>query len=353
MRNHSNPYLLIVLPLLILSAFAISCGSNGEAQEREASKEDAVATPVEVAAVTRDAIAAYLTGTATLETEEEAEVVAKTQGIVEEILVEEGVRVNKGQVLARLDDEMLAIEVERARAELNRLESEFQRSKELFEKNLISKEEFQNARYRFEAQRSAFEAARLNLQYATIQAPISGVVARRYIKAGNMVRQNDPLFKIVNFDHLIANIHVPEVEIKKLRVGQRAELTFDATNGVAYTGRVERISPIVDPASGTVKVTVAVEDGAGNLKPGMFSRVRIIYDQRENALLIPKHALLSESEPSAVYVVSDSLALRRPVQTGYTTETMVEILEGLAAGEQVVVVGQAGLKDSARVEIVR
>ncbi len=351
MKINSKVASLVVIFIFCASAFLTSCGKNGEAKNKD--EEKTVLIPVEVATVTQDQIAAFLTGTATLEAEEEAEVVAKTAGIVEKILVEEGMFVQKGQVLAKLEEDMLAIEVEKARADLNKLENDFERNRKLFQKNLISKEEFENTRFQYEAQKAAFEMAKLNLEYASIRAPITGVVANRYIKTGNMVSVNQPVFKIVDFQHLIANLFVPEVEIQKIQVGQRAELTFDATNGTVFEGIVERISPIVDPNSGTVKVTVAVKDGKAHVKPGMFARVRIIYDIHPNSLLIPKQAVLSEDGDEVVFTVKDSLAIKKVVKTGYTSEALVEIVEGLSLGDQVVVVGQNGLKDSSKVEIVQ
>ena len=337
--------------LLTLSGVFISCGKNGEAKDKE--QADVVLIPVEVSRVTTDAISALLTGTATLEAEEEAEVVAKTSEIVIEILVEEGMPVKKGQVLARLENKMLAIEVQQAQADINKLENDFNRNKELFGKNLISKEEFQNVRFQYEAQKALFDKAKLNLEYTSIKAPISGVIAARYIKNGNMVNLNQPVFKIVDFDPLIALLYVPEVDIHKIKPGQKAEISLDATNGTAYQGSVWRISPIVDPESGTVKVTVAVKDEYGALKPGMFARVKIIYDTHENSLLIPKHAVLSEDGNETVFVIKDSTAIRQIVETGYSNDRYFEIISGLSPGDQVVVVGQNGLKDSSKVEIVQ
>ncbi len=347
--------ILVRTLLLFLSALAIinylnACGKNGEAKIVE--KEENVLIPVEVAKVVQDDISAYITATSTLQAEEEAEVVAKTSGIVQQIFVEEGDRVTKGQILAKLEDEMLAIEVERARAELLKLEHSFKRDQELFEKNLISSEQFQNTRFQYEAQKAAFEKAKLNLEYAKIRAPISGVVAVRYIKTGNMVKINQPVFKIVDFDPILANIFVPETEINKVQIGQKAQLRFDATNGTVYEGYVQRISPIVDPSSGTVKVILYVENRDQKLKPGMFARVKLLYDTHQKTLLIPREAVITEDDITMVYTVQDSQAIRKPVKLGYSTEKMVEILQGLSKEDLVVVVGQNSLKDSSKVEIV-
>lgn len=334
------------------SLFMLHCGKDGEA--KDSPKEEIVSIPVEVAEVVSDEISAYITGTTTLEAEEEATVVAKTSEIVREIRVEEGMHVEKGQVLARLENDMLAIEVQQAQADINKLQNDFNRSKELYDKNLISKEEFENVRFQYEAQKAASKKARLNLEYTTIRAPISGVVAARYIKVGNMVNANQQVFRIVDFDPLIARLYVPEVDIHKVKPGQKAELTLDATNSTVFDGEVIRISPVVDPQTGTVRVTIAVHDSQHtHLKPGMFARVKIIHDTHDNTLLIPKQAVMTEDGEEMVFTVQDSLAARTVIKTGYANERYYEILEGLQMGDKVVVVGQNGLKDSSKVEIVQ
>lgn len=343
-RLTSFPFLLCLLSTLL-----ISCGGNGDDDEE---KEEITLTPVEVSQVKTDEISAYLSGTATIEAEEEAEVVAKTSEIVREILVEEGMEVKKGQILARLENRMLAIEVQQATADLNKMENDFKRSEDLFNKNLISKEEFQAVGFQFDAEKALYEKARLNLQYTSITAPISGVVAQRYIKTGNMVKQNDPVFKLVDFEPLIAVLYVPENDIHKVAAGQVAQLSVDATNGTVFEGTVWRISPIVNPESGTVKVTIAVKDASAALKPGMFARVKVVYDTHRETLLIPKHAVISEDGSQLVFTVQDSIAVKTVVQTGYSDENYYEVLDGLRAEDRVVIVGQNGLKDSSRVEII-
>jgi membrane fusion protein (multidrug efflux system) len=308
--------------------------------------------PVEVAEVTTGDIASFFTGTATLEAEEETEVVAKVSGVVERILAEEGQYVVAGQALARLDDEKLAIELDRASANLENLEQEFSRAEELFAGNLISAQEFQQAKYDYEHQKAVAELAKLDLEYSTIRAPISGVVAERLIKVGNMVLANSSVYRITGMNPLLAVLHVPEREIGKLRKGHRARLRADALEGTAFDGRIERISPVVDPATGTVKVTVEVTDRQGRLKPGMFARVDIIHDVHENATLVPKDAIIVEDRESSVFVVRDSTAIRQTVVTGYVNTSHIEVLSGLAAGDTVVTTGKGSLKDSTKVETV-
>lgn len=320
----------------------------------EKPKKEEVAIPVEVSDVTRGSIEAAYRGTATLEAADEATVVAKTAGVVEQIAVEEGERVKAGQVLARLETDRLQLEMERARATLNQLEQDFKRNESIYKQNLISREVYDRTRFELEAARAAYELAALTLRESAIRAPIDGVVSARHIKTGNMLQVNAPTFRITQLDALEAQIYVPERDIHKLAISHPTTLTVDAWPGEKFSGQVERINPVVDPATGTVKVTVVVADAQQRLKPGMFGRVQIRYDRRDDAVLVAKDAVLVEDAAESVFVVDEEgRAHRRAIQTGYADAEHYEVVEGLKDGERVITTGQANLKDKARVEVVQ
>ena len=335
-----------------LVIFYLGCDAKADTKSEEEEEEVEPAIPVEVKPVEKGEIAAHFTGPLTLGTEQDAVVAAKVGGLVEEILVEEGDIVAAGQLLARLEDDQAALRLVQAEATLRKMERDFTRKGELFAKNLVSAEIHERAQFEFEAQKAAYELAKLNLAYTGIRAPIAGVVAERMIKVGNMVPVNAPTFRIMGADPLLAVLYVPELEISKLAVGQAAELKVDALPGRSFHGRLERISPVVDPATGTVKVTCEVSNADRSLKPGMFGRINIVYDVHKNTLLLPKESILAEDRETTVFIIRDSLAHRQIVALGYSSTTHVEVLAGLTAGELVVTTGQASLKDSARIEVV-
>ncbi|NNE45463.1 MAG: efflux RND transporter periplasmic adaptor subunit [Rhodothermales bacterium] len=343
---------LLTLLLVIAATTQLGCGNDAKSMDADEDKDSRPAVPVEVAAVVSGDISAYLVGTATLEAEEQAMVVSKSGGIVEQIFAEEGNYVKAGQKLAQLDDERLALEVDRAEASLQKLAREFERNEELYEKQLVSSEEYERVRSEYEAQKAARDLARLSLDHTTVIAPITGIISQRLIKVGNMVQAYEPTFQITDFDPLHAIMHVPERELNKLTVGHSASLKVDAYPSERFTGRIKRISPVLDPATGTFKVTVEVRDSSKRLKPGMFTRIRIVYDTHDQTLLVPKEAVLAEDDESTVFVIRDSMTFRQVVRTGYEDERFVEILDGLDEGSQVITTGQSSLKDSARVEIV-
>jgi RND family efflux transporter MFP subunit len=345
-------FLKILGLLAILSAVFLNLGCGKDSQSMTKDKKEVATIPVEVSQVETGDISAYFTGTATLEAEEDASVVAKVGGVVQRILVEEGTYVKAGQILAKLDDEKLGAQLAQSEANMRKLENDFRRNEELFDKKLVSAEVFQRAKFEYESQKAAYEMAKLDHDYASIRAPISGVVAQRLIKVGNMVLPNTPTFRITDFDPLLAVLHVPEREMSKLRAGQPANLTVDAIAGAEFSGRIARVSPVVDPTTGTIKVTVEVRDLSKQLKAGMFGRVNIVHDVHTNTLLIPKGAVIAEDAESAVFVIQDSTAYRKVVKTGYVNGVHIEVLEGLKAGEKIVTTGQGSLKDSSKVEVV-
>src|SRR5690606_20494148 len=231
------------------------------------------------------------------------------------------------------------LEVERNEAMLRRLEQDFDRHREMQERGLTSIEAFERAKFEYEAQHAQVRLSRLDVSHTAIVAPISGVVSRRLIKVGNTVNTQAEAFVITSLDRLLAVLHVPERELAKLAVGQRALIGADAVSGQRFEGHVARISPVIEADTGTFRVTVEIDPGDKPLRPGMFARVDVVHDIRADVLLAPVQAVMAEDSRESVFVVRDDIAERRDVRTGYRSNGQVEILTGLASGEHVVVTG--------------
>jgi membrane fusion protein (multidrug efflux system) len=337
--------------VLVLSAALAAGCSNGKAKEKESS-EAATAVPVEVQPLRQAGMVAVYSGTASIEAHEEAEVVAKVGGEVRQIFIEEGDVVKAGQVLARLDGDRLRLELAQTEANLRKLERDYNRQLELSEKGLVAKGTAENAKFDLDALRAAYDRNRLELSYTDIRAPIDGVVSARHIKVGNTITEGTPTFRVTNLDPLVAYVHIPEKEFRKLAPEQSAEVVVDALGGDRFEGRISRISPTVDPKTGTFRARVEVPDTSRRLKPGMFARVNIVYERRENALQVPRAAILDADGEQSVYVAADGKAEQRRVATGLANNGWVEVIEGLDGSELVVVVGQAGLKTGTPVNVV-
>lgn len=309
------------------------------------------AVPVEVAKATRKPIAASYSGTANLEAPGEAQVVAKTSGVMTQLLAEEGDMVRAGQVLARIDPDKVSLEVQRQQAIVNKLANNYRRSQELLASKLVSAEASDQIRYDLESARASLAVAKLDLSYTSITAPISGVIAQRMAKPGNLITLNAPVFRIVDTSHLEGVLNVPEREMGRLKAGLPVRMLVDAISGTTFEGRIDRVAPVVDSASGTFRVVCAFDNSPG-LRPGMFGRIEVVYDQRQDALTVPRIALLEDEGEPAVYVVRGSKAQRVSVQLGYTNGELAEIRAGLKDGDQVVTAGKVAIRDGSEVQII-
>ncbi|WP_057971770.1 efflux RND transporter periplasmic adaptor subunit [Lysobacter antibioticus] len=344
-----------------VAALALACvlglsackGGAGaaEAQAKEAKDKASEAVPVEVAQATRRAIAASYTGTAPLEARAESQVVAKTSGVALAVMVEEGQHVQAGQVLVRLDSARAELQAAQTNATMRKLEANYARSKQLAEQRLLSANDNDQLRYDLENARAANRMANLELSYAKVEAPISGIVASRSIKTGNFVQINSPIIRIVDTSRLEATLNVPERELATLKAGLPVQMQVDAMPGKVFTGTVDRVAPVVDSGSGTFRVICAFE-GGGTLQPGMFGRLRIDYDNRADALVVPRAALLDDEGDPAVFVVRGKKVSRVPVKLGYLDGAWAEVRDGLKLGEQVVVAGKTALREGTEVQLI-
>lgn len=339
------------LPALLAVLLLGACQQE-QASEAEDSGEETPPVPVETSVPVRGDVYAMYTGTAPIEAFAEADVIAKVGGEVRQLLVEEGDEVSKGQVLARLDGERLKLELNESEAKLRKLQRDYERNIDLQSKGLISDGDFEKIKYEMEALEAAFNLASLELDYTQIRAPIDGVVARRFVKLGNTISEGDALFKVTSLEPLVAYLHVPEREYRNVDPGQTVGIEIDALGGDTIVATVSRVSPVVDPQTGTFKITVEIIDQQRRIKPGMFGRIGVIYDVHDDALQIPRSAIIEDQGKASVFVVEDDHAARRLVETGYSNKGMVEILSGLQDGEQVVTVGQASLKQDSRVNVI-
>ena len=365
---------ILTITILSLLTFAfIACG-GGEAQTNDQNagdstavkdstkelsennspenNEDAELIPVEVTTVTTGEISDFILLSSNLETEVQADVYPRAQGIVESIRKDEGDYVNKGALLLKLEAREYEIAEQKAKVEYLKQQDLFERQKAMHSEQLLSDEEFDQAKYTKDAAKYTWEDAQLRLEYMSIKSPISGFVGERLTKIGARVQPSDKLFSIVNKNDVIAVVYVPEKNINVLKPNLEAYITSENLNEQIFPAHVKRISPVVDPASGTFKVTVAVKNTDKILKPGMFVNVHLVIDTHKDAVLVPKTAVVYENEYVNVFVVRDSIAHKIRLKTGFEDSRKIEALSDVKEGDKVIVVGQAGLKDKTKVRVV-
>ena len=308
--------------------------------------------PVEIASAQRGDISSYLMFSSTIATEAAVEIHPETSGRVEAVLVEEGDHVEAGQILVKLDDEQVLIEERESEVELNHLEGGYKRTEEMFRRRLISAQEYEDKLYQLEQARLRREKAQLALEHTHIRAPFSGVLTTRSVQVGARVGPGGKLFDLVKREDLIARVHVPGQYLREVQVRQAAQIESDFLQDMVFEGYVKRISPVVDPQSGTFKVTLGIHDQWEHLRPGIFVTARIVTDTHAGAILVPKEAIVYDGSDRFVFVVRDSTAHRVKLDAGFENSRFVEARSEIADTTQVIVVGQNGLKDQARIRVV-
>jgi membrane fusion protein (multidrug efflux system) len=364
--NSINPFKrfslrqLAIVSLLGASVVLTGCGQANATKSEESeqiAKEEVkvIPVPVEVDTVERGSISSTYTTTAVLEAKEEAFVVPRASGIIEQIMVEEGDYVEKGQVLAQLEPQRYQLNLQRAQADMNGITKELAKINEVYSRKLVSSDAFDKITAQYESAKATLALAELDLKEATVVAPISGYIAERNAKVGNLTEsfQRERMFHIVQQKQLYGIVHLPEKELQRVHKDQRASLTITALSDQKVEAFVERISPVIDAATGTFKVTLRVPNESNSLKSGMFSQVSLNYDTRDNATLLPRKALLAIDNDLTVFVVNEQgIAKKVAVQLGYQEGNYVEVIQGLNGDEKVVVTGHQNLKDNALVDVV-
>jgi membrane fusion protein, multidrug efflux system len=388
---------VLVLLALWCSAGAVACngaegsGPGGKGAGREGKKgagpgggrggpADAQALQVNVVRLTTAPIERWYQSSGTLEAIRSAELVAVQPAIIEKVLVDEGDPVQEGQLLARLDGRALSLQADAARVELQNLEAELRRL-ESVSSAAISREEIDKQRYLVEQARASVRVSRHQAKQTVVRAPFSGTIVTRYVDEGNFASTSTPLFHLADLRVLELPLYLPEKDAATVAVGSDVEI--ELVDGTTFTARIERRAPVVDPLTGTVKLTVrtrkalAAEGGKAvepamppGAAPGAFARAKVLVDRREAVPSLPRQAVFQLEGKPHVFVVAQAegsggggdrhegpggagsrrggsawKAQRREVKLGLEGADRVEIVAGLGPDEPVVAEGNAGITE--------
>mgnify|MGYP000559902702 CR=1 FL=1 len=342
--------IITTLPIIFSVFVLTACGGSDAKQEDK--EETVFAIPVTVTNVARNDISSNFHSTATLESRNEADIITRVTGIIEELTIEEGDYVEKGQVLARIDSRRYELALDKAEAELAGLKQELNRLSTMAEKKLVSAQASEKVRYQYESAMAARELAALDVQDSKIIAPISGYISNRYVKQGHFTQGYQKLFHIVDQSSLQAVVHLPEHQLANIRLGQKAALSFSAHRDKVYQAQVRSISPMIDDRSGTFKVILSLDNSNMQLKPGMFAQIALTFDTHTDVITVPSDAIITLDNQSKIFVVKENKAVEVNVRKGFVEENITEIIGEVTDGDLVVVNGQHNLKADALVEVL-
>lgn len=340
---------------LSLSIVSIqACEDATASSDNAAEKEEIVKVPVEAEIASRQDIGSYYAANAVLESRAEADVISKVQGLVEEVYVEEGDFVEKGQLLAKLDSSRYVLALQQREADLAQVKSELHRLKSAKNQSLVSADALEKLEWQYKSLQASTDIATLDVKETEILAPISGFISNRYVKVGNLVHQyqHQNLFNIVAQDKLEGVIYLPEGRLPEVKKNQPVQLTLPAIGSQSFNAHINRISPVIDANNGTFKVVVQVVNSDNVLKPGMFAEVNIQLGLHSNALVAPSRSVISIDNNDYVYKIIDGKAVKTKIEAGYRHSGLVEVLSGISDEDALIVAGHNNLKNDALVSIV-
>ncbi|MGC1712613.1 MAG: efflux RND transporter periplasmic adaptor subunit [Methyloceanibacter sp.] len=334
-----------VTAALLAAAMGFACGS-------EAAEDSKPAVPVEASKVVAAPLSEQVTAIGTLLSDEAVTISSEIAGRLKEIHFEEGQPVEKGALLFSLDDSVYRAQLDDASAKLKLAAQTNKRTSTLFSNKYATAQSADEAASNLAVNTAAVELARVQLDKTRITAPFTGIVGLRHVSAGEYITAGQALVNLEAIDPVKADFRVPEKFLPAIRVGQTIKIKVDAFPEDSFEGRVYAIDPRLDVAGRSLLVRAMVPNRDQRLRPGLFARVTVLLQLKEDALSVPEQAIVPQGESQFVFKIVDGKAKLTKVKIGTRREGRVEIVEGLAAGDQVVTAGQLKIRDGSPVTIV-
>jgi RND family efflux transporter MFP subunit len=287
---------------------------------------------------------------------QQATLYAKVTGYLKVINVDKGDKVTAGTVLARIEIPELVASRAKQEAELTAARSDYNRLQESLQKapDLVVPEMVDQARGRFEVARASLEQSETLLRYAAITAPFTGIVTQRYVDPGALIQANSAssaIVSLMDFSKVRVQVEVPEGEASRVAVGQSALVTTDNVSGEQFEGKVTRFTYALDAASRTMLAEVMLDNPKLALRPGMLVTANLGIEHKDNALLMPVGALVLEKANASAYTLEADKAVKHPIKTGFNDGKNVEVLEGLDAGQPVILAAKLRLNNGQAVKV--
>jgi len=332
---------------------------------------------VELAKASRATIQSEITVVGNLIGQATVSVAPRAAGRVEAVTVRLGDRVTRGQRLAKIEDFDIQEQVKQAEAaqqvseatirqreaDLKLAQTNAERSRSLFERQLLPKQTLDDNEARYQSAVAALDLAkaqsaqskaridelRINLSNTIISSPVNGYVSRRTVDPGAFVSQNVPVVDVVDISTVRLVANVVEKDLKELQTGNTTRVEVDAFPGEVFTGRIARVSPVLDPSTRTAPIEIEIPNGSARLKPGMYARVSVTTSTKKQALVIPANSVVDLGGRRGVFTPLNDSAVFRALSLGTEQSNLVEVLGGLNEGDTVITTGSSALRDGDRI----
>jgi membrane fusion protein (multidrug efflux system) len=326
--------------------------SASSAPKAAAPAKGGPALPVKVGIVRTGTISEEISAVGTLFANESVMIRPERDGRITAIHFTEGQVVRKGEKLVSLDTAEIEAQLAAARSEESLNRSRLKRAEELHEKKFISAQALDDAREALNQSTARHAEVKARLEKSTVFAPFEGVAGLRQVSPGAYAKAGQDVARLEGIGTLKLDFRVPEIYLGKIRKGQEVLVRMDAFGAETFRGEIYAIEPSVDEQTRTVLLRARVPNPGVRLKPGMFARVILVLETRENALIVPEQALVPQGQDRFVYRLADGKAVMAKIELGLRRPGEVEIRSGLTAGETIIVDGQLRLRDGAPVTVL-
>ncbi len=306
--------------------------------------------PVEVAQAKIQKVTDKFEAVGTIEASEAATIVGEIDGQVMKLPFREGSLVQKGTLIAQLEDTQLAAEVERAEALHDQSHSSYERIKAIVEQKAGSQQDLDDAAASLKVADANLALAKARFNKTRITAPFDGIIGARRVSIGTFLRAGQTVAELANIDEIRVNFSAPERFLSQLTNGAEVTVSTTAFSGYELKGKIIAIEPVLDAGTRTARVVARVQNPGRKFRPGMSANITAVLSERSNAITIPNEAVFASGNQSLVFVVkSDSTVTRTTISLGTRLTDVVEVTKGLASGTNVVRAGNQKLFEGAKV----
>ncbi len=350
MIRTARTFCLAMYAALLLGA----CGASDAPENGSAAGQGEYRQPVAASEIIRRDLSRQLSTSAVVEPYSRSRLASRTAGIIDEVLVEAGDRVEAGALLARIDMSEQRAELARIEAQREQARRAYERASQLRERGTMATADYEAARLELQVAERDAAVWSTRIAFGEVRAPMNAVVTARHVEPGEGVQAQDPLFDLTAMDLLVMRIGISELDVVHLEPGQSAPILLDAMPGNSVEGTIRRIFPTAEADTRLVTVEIALPEGSAErgVRPGFLGRVRMAIDPRPDVIAAPVTALEREGSEDYLFVIAGDRLEYRVVERGVARGDWVEIVSGLEEGEVVLATNPSELTDGQRVRIV-
>lgn len=278
---------------------------------------------------------------------------SKLNGTINELMVKEGDRVKKGDILARIEEDDYRIALDRAQSAYKLAQADYERDKSIYEKGVIPTATLEANKTNMQTARADFENAKLQLSRTTITSPMDGIISSLDAKVGLQLSVGDPIAEILQIDRMKTVIGIPESDVTAVRKLDQVDVTVQALDNKVFIGRKHFLSPAPGTIARLYNLELEIDNSDGEVLAGMFVRADVVKQRLENTLSVPFYSVISRNNEQYVFIEKDGLARKRSVKLGIMEKWMVQVTEGLDSGDRILIEGHRDVEDQQKIKVIK